>query len=157
MEGFYNIPADDAIGISALWQNVFQDSPDFIELYLKLYCDPNTYVVERDEKGNIIGMAHCPVISDKYGNRYTYLYAVAVAPEYRGKGIASRLINKVIDRAKTNFVATIPASESLQKWYADNFGFVFPDFPIALPDDTDFDLGSGNPATDIFMIKKLNR
>ncbi|MDE6715193.1 MAG: GNAT family N-acetyltransferase [Muribaculaceae bacterium] len=156
MEGYYNIPVDDVKGVTALWQNVFHDSPDFIQRYLQLYAIPNNYVVERDNAGEIIGMAHCPVIHDKYGNSYTYLYAVAVAPEYRGKGIASRLIHEVISKSTTDFIATIPASESLQKWYHDNFGFVYPDLAIALPEDDGFDLGTGDSATDIFMVKFLN-
>ena len=156
MEGYYNIPVDDVKGLTALWQKVFHDSPEFIQRYLRLYADPNNYVVERNDNGDIIGMAHCPVIRDKYGNSYTYLYAVAVAPEYRGKGIASRLISKIISKANSDFIATIPASESLQRWYHDNFGFVYPDFTITLPDDYGFDLGTGDTATDIFMVKLLN-
>lgn len=156
MEGYYNIPVDDVKGLSALWQNVFHDSPEFIQRYLSQYAGKDNYVVECDDNGDIIGMAHCPVIHDKYGNSYTYLYAVAVAPEYRGKGIASRLINTVIKRAQTDFIATIPASVSLQKWYHDNFGFEYPDFAIALPDGDGFDLGTGDASTDIFMVKLLN-
>lgn len=147
---------NDIAGIISLWIDVFGDSPEFVREFLSRFASPESVVLAHNENGMVIGMAHYPVLGDSFGNHYTYLYAVAVLPEYRGKGIASKLIREVINRTKTDILATIPASITLQHWYGANFGFEFPDFPIALPADIHFDLGTGSPESDIFMVKRLH-
>lgn len=151
------IPANDVRGIIALWCNVFGDSENDVCEYLMLYARPGTYLLAHDEiTGNVIGMVHFPTLTDSAGRKYTYLYALAVDEHYRGTGIASALVEQLFKDTKCSTVATIPASESLRSWYGKRFGFTYAPPYVNILDNAKIYLGTGDPQSDIIMIKHLD-
>lgn len=139
-----------------LWERVFGDEEEFIVSFLDKFYDGNNAKLKYNAEGELIGMAFLPVFDSADGLRVGYLYAVAVDEKYRSRGIASELISALLDKNKCDVMATIPASESLRKWYASRFGFVFPDVDVKIIDNLDFDLGTGNKDDDIYMIRIVN-
>lgn len=90
---------DDYDQVYALWLscvgmglNNLDDSKEGIERFLNR--NPETCFVEEDEQ-KIVGVIIC-------GNdgRRGYIYHTAVAPDYRHKGIAAALVERVMDALK---------------------------------------------------------
>ena len=80
-----------------LWKTVFPDDPAHNEpssvLEAKLKVDDLIFVVEQE--GGIVGAC----IAGYDGHR-GWLYAVAVEPEYRRRGIGKRLVQTAMDSLK---------------------------------------------------------
>lgn len=94
----------------------FGDSREDI---LAFYAIPDAVCIEHKENGETVGIAHVlPVFLE--GTRGGYLYAIGVAPEYRGKGILARLLERCEGFCRTwglDFVCLIPATDALAKTY----------------------------------------
>lgn len=111
-----------------LWAETFGDSSEYIDLVFAAYCSPDTAFCIYD--GNILASA---LLSVPYTFRYTaadgeetllktrYLCGLATRPEYRGRGLISRLMDDARDAAEADgcaFMTLIPASASLRRFYA---------------------------------------
>lgn len=73
-----------------LWKTVFGDSDAFLDSFFRIAFSP-----ERCKYLEADGKTVCALYwfdCSFEGGRLAYLYAVATHPEYRGKGLASRLI-----------------------------------------------------------------
>ena len=83
-----------------------------------------------------------------------YIYAVATLPEYRGRGIASQLLNEALQLVeqsrKFDCVALIPSSTESKRLY-ERLGFEDSQKPMLFP-ASDY-LGTGSVPHDLAMIK----
>ena len=110
--------------MSALWQAVFGDSEGLVNSFLQLLPDMGTAVVA-EVNGKIAGAAYAVTgmeLVSASGKVQTcgYIYAVAVAPEFRGSGIGRALTERSAELARARgaeVICTLPAEESLYAWY----------------------------------------
>ena len=129
---FYDVPA-----MRKLWHEVFGDPEELTEIFYIMLEDMGSAVVAV-ENHRVIGMAN--VINGmeliESGVQYIehekeppvcgYIYAVAVSPEHRGRGIGRELCleaEKLAKKRESDIVCTLPASPSLYEWYKDIMGF----------------------------------
>ena len=137
-----------------LWMDVFGDDRATVDHFILSYYDPALCYTHIKED-RVVAMLHIVPITHN-GNRCAYIYAVATAEEYRGRGIASALITSAlrdIDRGGYDYAALIPATAETAKFY-ERFGFEYTtelfDFSEV---DTDYDLGTGVREQDVAMIR----
>lgn len=110
--------------MSALWQAVFGDSAALVNSFLRLLPDMGTAAVA-EINGVIAGAAYAVTgmeLVSGSGRAQTcgYIYAVAVAPEFRGGGIGRALTERSAELARARgaeVICTLPAEESLYAWY----------------------------------------
>ena len=110
--------------MSALWQAVFGDSEGLVNSFLQLLPDMGTAAVA-EVNGKIAGAAYAVTgmeLVSASGKVQTcgYIYAVAVAPEFRGSGIGRALTERSAELARARgaeVICTLPAEESLYAWY----------------------------------------
>lgn len=110
-----------------LWHNVFGDSEDYIRLFFKeAYYDGECFGEVID--GEVVSAFYLLKCSVRYAGkvyRGRYLYAAATVPEYRGKGLMSKLIREATAYCRQSgldFIALVPAGDSLYDYYG-RFGF----------------------------------
>ena len=83
----------DLPALQALWQSVFGDPPAFTGRFYKAFGADSAIVAQ--QKGEIIAMIHPLPVALAQNGQYSfgvYIYALATAPAYRGRGIAARLL-----------------------------------------------------------------
>lgn len=110
--------------MSALWQTVFGDSEGFVDSFLRLLPGMGTAAVA-EVNGKIAGAAYAVTgmeLVSAGGKVQTcgYIYAVAVAPEFRGSGTGHTLTERSAELARARgaeVICTLPAEESLYAWY----------------------------------------
>ena len=110
--------------MSALWQAVFGDSEGLVNSFLQLLPDMGTAAVA-EINGVIAGADYAVtgmelVSADGKVQTCGYIYAVAVAPEFRGSGIGRALTERSVELARAQgaeIICTLPAEESLYVWY----------------------------------------
>lgn len=95
---------DDIERAKAIWRENFTDSEEEIDFYFKtIYRDKNFSMLE--ENGEIKASLHENPY-DIYFNKNIlpsfYIVAVAVSPEYRGKGYMRKLLNHSLKNALSN-------------------------------------------------------
>ena len=149
------IPSDDIAGIIELWHDAFGDEPEFVEDYMHRFATPDNYIFERDELHKPLAMVHFPIFRSQSGLSVAYLYALAVVAGHRGNGVAVKVVNRLFGCCGADVVVTIPFPHSLQPWYASRFGFALASKPVSVLANLDFDLGSGIPSDEVFMVKVL--
>ena len=114
----------DVPEMSALWQAVFGDSEALVDSFLELLPDMGTAAVA-EVNGKIAGAAYAVTGMELVGSNGKvqpcgYIYAVAVAPEFRGSGIGRALTERSAELAHAQgaeVICTLPAEESLYVWY----------------------------------------
>ena len=114
----------DVPEMSALWQAVFGDSEALVDSFLELLPDMGTAAVA-EVNGKIAGAAYAVTGMELVGSNGKvqpcgYIYAVAVAPEFRGSGIGRALTERSAELAHAQgaeVIGTLPAEESLYAWY----------------------------------------
>lgn len=109
-------------GLKEIWQRAFGDSDEYISLFFTYaYDNAETFAEFDGEKiVSVLYLLSCEIrVGDKlYKGRY--LYAAATMPEYRSRGIMSRLIREAQSHAEKqalDFIALVPGQESLYDYY----------------------------------------
>lgn len=144
------------VEIKELWREVFGDDNATIDHFMVQLFDP-ALCFTHTEDGKIVSMLHLvPLVGEQQS--VAYIYAVATAPEYRGRGIASSLIRKALDTIdrseRYHYTAIIPSSEQSAALYR-KFGFEKSNSPFDFSQfEIDYDLGTGDKNMDIAMIRK---
>lgn len=118
----------DRDSLTDLWQSCFGDSEDYIRLFLDTLWTENNGLVLR-KNGKITSMLFLLDGSLRCGGEQTrsgYIYAACTAPEHRGKGYMSALLNGADDIARRQgkeFLCLVPSEQSLFEYYA-RFGYL---------------------------------
>ena len=162
-QSFYPVCLQEKIGVReltqrevecrALWMDVFGDSREEVDRFLiDVHRDENR--LTHSEHGSVVAMLNIVELQTDYGPT-AYLYAIATATEWRGRGFASELIRQAIDVSYERgykAVMLIPADEKLVKYYK-RFGFGEPSCKLDFSNG--YDLGTGDRETDIAMVLEL--
>ncbi len=111
-----------------LWKDTFHDCDDYIRIVFDAYFNPEFVECEFVDDKLVAAMLAVPYEFGSKRNRIrgAYLCGLATRPEYQGRGVMTRLINRICSRMKDKgftFVFLIPADEGLHKFYLDR-GFV---------------------------------
>ncbi len=105
----------DMYDIVSLWELVFGDEKEDVTRFLKRFLN---CVLVYEHDSNICSML--TLLPIKYKNLCgKYVYAVATHPDYRGRGMASELLNFA---DKEDFLLLVPSEPSLYEYYR-RFGF----------------------------------
>ena len=106
-------------GIRQLWEDVFQEEADFLDRFFSLAFAPDRCRIALEGE-QVIGMVHWLTCSCR-NRELAYLYAVAVAPQFRDRGIGSRLLlaaEDAIREAGFAGILLVPQEEDLRAYYA---------------------------------------
>ena len=109
---------EDRPRLTRLWQEAFGDTVSYIDAFFETACAPDRSRAAVAD-GEIAGMLFwfdCELA----GEKYAYLYAVATDNRFRGKGIATALMEDVETVLKERGYAGVllsPGSESLFRFY----------------------------------------
>lgn len=143
----------DEIRCKRLWQEVFtEDDEAFIDSFLIRHYR-RSQILGIEEGDRLVSMLHLIPFDSELG-RTTYIYAVATAPDCRGRGLATRLMQQAMQRIRErgdDAAILIPSQESLKAFYTP-FGFADTSLPVLLETPGGFDFGSGDPAQDRAML-----
>ncbi len=112
----------DLAGIASLWNQAFPGDETFLKYYLERFVPDDVLVFSGNE--GIVSMLH--IIPS---NLFTfdgpvecgYVFSVATHPDYRGKGIASAVVNEAHTVMKKRGMAAsilVPKNEPLFDFYA---------------------------------------
>ena len=136
MSDFHLRPSrtEDTPALKALWQTVFGDPPEVVDLYFRLVYVPGAAAVaERD--GRVCGAFHLMegAMLHREGGaaKCAYLYALAALPEVRGRGLGAQLTRYASELASARgarFSVLRPANARLDRWYRASCGAI-PVFP----------------------------
>ncbi|MCP9611219.1 GNAT family N-acetyltransferase [Coprobacter tertius] len=106
-----------------LWQACFGDTEEFVQLYFSTkYSDENTLAIIEDDKV-LSALQILPYTMTCWGKKYraSYISGASTWPEYREKGLMSRLIREAFITMRNReipFSFLIPAEEWLYDYYA---------------------------------------
>lgn len=103
--------------IKALWQETFGDSPDYVEDFYKIFATEENALVALDGD-RVVGMVNsldCKARLCGEILRGKYIYALAVKKEYRGRGVAKKLLKMGEGEL---FTMLIPERDELFEMYA---------------------------------------
>lgn len=162
-QSFYPVRLQEKIGVReltqkeeecrALWMEVFGDSREDVDrFFIDVHRDEN--LLTHSEQGSVVAMLNIVELQTDYGPT-AYLYAIATAKEWRGRGFASELIRQAIDVSRERgykAVMLIPADEKLLGYYK-QFGFGEPSYKLDFSNG--YDLGTGDREKDIAMVLEL--
>ena len=119
MRAFKPVSDVAAQPLIALWHDVFGDPPELAEAFLRKLPQLGFGWAACDD-GQVLGAAYGVDALELAGGKCLYLYAVAVRPEARGRGLGAALSRAVFDTGKARgavYRCTEPAEPSLFGWY----------------------------------------
>ena len=132
-----------------MWHDIFGDEYHEIDAFLIRHDDARPFLHKED--GRVVAMLYV-VPLQMWERRVAYIYAVATLAEYRGQGIASRLLNEALcyteQSGEFDCAALIPSSTESKRLY-ERLGFVDSQVPMLFP-AADY-LGTGSTPHDLAM------
>lgn len=110
--------------LSALWKETFHDSDKYVSLIFDNYFDPELCACEQVDGVVVAGLIGIPYL---FGNKENnlkglYLCGLATKPRFRSRGIMTRLLVSINEKARQKgfaFTFLIPADAGLRKYYRD--------------------------------------
>lgn len=139
-----------------LWIDVFGDDEEFVEQFIYNYYTQQNMHHIINSRGEIVAMLHVVPFSGDMG-RVAYIYGVATAPHYRGRGYANSIMQYTIKQvAKQGYDAAllIPSEEWLKRFYG-QFGFIEWG-RVEFKSADNFDFGPGDVKNNISMIATIS-
>ena len=122
--------SNDKYEVARLWQDVFHDSDEYIELFFnRVYKPENTFVIKRN--GSIISELQMIPYHVKLNDKIipaVYLCGLCTHPMERGRGFMKNLMRYAMiemQRRGYSLVIVIPAEPSLFNYYRKQ-GFIYP-------------------------------
>ncbi len=112
----------DHIRLKRLWEDIFGDSPEMVEVYFTLrHRDENMLVdIQGDDIAGMLSMLPLRIVSPGRSFAARYIYAVATDPKYRNQGVSTRLLDYAHAYMQSRGEAAavlVPASPSLFDFY----------------------------------------
>lgn len=143
----------DETACKRLWTVCFGDDEEFVDSFLIRYYDAGRMLAVSQE-GSLRSMLHLLPFTGETG-RTVYIYGVATDPEFRGRGLASRLMRDAMRRIETDAIDTAvlipaPGEPWLRDFYT-RYGFEG-SVPVVFDTPDGFDFGTGTPEADKAMI-----
>lgn len=143
----------DEIACKELWQECFGDEDEFIDSFLIRYYSRRRMLTAEFE-GRTAAMLHLLPFESECG-RTTYIYGVATAREFRGRGLASGLMQRAMQTIEERgddaaMLIPTPGEEWLRDFYG-RFGFKEA-VPVSFRSSDGFDFGTGDAEHDRAMI-----
>ena len=136
-----------------MWHEIFGDEVAEIESFFVRHDDAMPFI--HKENGEVVSMLFVVPLQMR-GKRVAYIYAVATKPEYRGCGIASKLLKEAMQQIcigeKFDILALIPSSSDSKRLY-ERLGFEDRQLPMEF--STSDYLGTGSPNHDLAMVKAI--
>ena len=133
-----------------MWHEIFGDETAEIDSFLIRHDDAVPFV--HKENGEVVSMLFV-VPLQMWEKRVAYIYAVATKPEYRSRGIASKLLSEAMQQicigGEFDIAALIPSSTESKRLY-ERLGFEDIQKPMEFS-TTDY-LGTGSAPHDLAMI-----
>lgn len=114
----------DFPALSRLWAEVFGDDEAFTGGFFRSVWTPGCCVAAF-AGSELAAMGYCLTGPTAKGLHCGYIYAMATAPEQRGRGLAAKIGRVLIANAfdgGIDIVATLPAEDSLNAWYETRLG-----------------------------------
>ncbi len=115
--------------LKKLWHEVFGDAPCVIDTYFNIFYSPDLTATEYVD-GELAAAAYVmpagELVNGSLREKCAHIYAVAVYPKFRGRGLGITVTNRAVELAeKAGYTAVIlhPASESLFGYYEKHCGF----------------------------------
>ncbi len=105
--------------LTALWSTVFGDPPELAAAFLSRLPAIGTGFAAVED-GRVCGAAYWIDALEIAGEKCGYLYAVAVKPEARGRGLGAALSRACFETGRARgavYCCTEPAEPSLFAWY----------------------------------------
>ena len=138
-----------------LWKEVFQDEDRWIDDFLVNYYR-SEQLLSIEEAGEMVSMLHLiPFQMD--GLQVGYIYALATSERMRGRGYATRLLQKSIERGRQenwDALVLIPEREELFGYYA-RWGFQG-HYPVEFVVDGGYDFGLEEKERERCMVLPLS-
>lgn len=117
------IRPEDQTALVALWHRVFGDPVSYVEEFFRILPEIGRGVAAI-ENGVPVGAAYMitalELRDDEKSRRCGYLYAVAVEPEARGRGLGGSLSQEAAALGRAHgaeLICTLPAEPGLYAWY----------------------------------------
>uniref|UniRef100_UPI004056C413 GNAT family N-acetyltransferase n=1 Tax=Alistipes sp. TaxID=1872444 RepID=UPI004056C413 len=136
-----------------MWHEIFGDEIHEIDAFLINHSEAIPLI--HKENGEVVSMLYIVPLNMVCKN-IAYIYAVATKPEYRGRGIASKLLTKALRMIKASgkfdIAALIPSSTDSKRLY-ERLGFDDTQMPMNFP-PSDY-LGTGSIPHDLAMTLTL--
>ena len=134
----------------AMWHDIFGDEIAEIDSFLVRHTDALPVIHKEDER--VVSMLYV-VPLQMWEQRVAYIYAVATLAEYRGRGIASKLLSEALryisESGNFDCAALIPSSTESKRLY-ERLGFEDLQKQMLFPAN-DY-LGTGSVPHDLAMI-----
>ena len=138
-----------------MWQDIFEDERHEIDSFLIRHTEAVPLIHKVGEK--VVSMLFI-VPLQMWEQRVGYIYAVATLPEYRGRGIASKLLSQALhyidESGEFECAALIPSSTESKRLY-ERLGFEDVQKPMLFP-ATDY-LGTGSTPHDLAMVRSSSQ
>lgn len=117
-------PTDIRKKMMGLWKGVFHESDAYISLIFDTYFDSSLVEYEMQGEEMVASLFGVPY---SFGNsersiKGLYLCGLATHPQYRSRGIMTRLLARINDKARAAgyaFTFLLPATDGLRKFYED--------------------------------------
>ena len=123
----------DILALKHGWKVGFGDDDEFVDYFFANHDSETTRMVWRNDDGEIVAQMHYYVFCDDVcGEKGCYIYGVTTLPQYRGRGYARMMIEKVLALLATQdvgYVVLIAQEEGLRRWY-EGLGFKLADYII---------------------------
>lgn len=114
----------DKENIYSLWQDVFGDTKETVDLFFK-YCYKNENTLVCDDGGEVVSMLfliEADISLHSSDEKSYYIYSAATRRDYRKRGIMTKLLNFADEVAKSRDVSFLflhPADEDLYLYYGE--------------------------------------
>ena len=135
----------------AMWHEIFGDEIAEIDTFLIRYAEAIPLIHKEGDK--VVSMLYV-VPLQMWEQRVAYIYAVATLADYRGRGIASKLLSDALryidESGEFDCAALIPSSTESKRLY-ERLGFENLQKPMIFPVN-DY-LGTGSVPHDLAMIR----
>lgn len=144
-----------------LLKECFGDEDEFITKYLFYFSKPENRILihDKNDKCHLNAMFNIHLFKGKIFEKTAYLYALAVKPEMRGKGLAVEAIRLSLLAAyerNCTIALTIQANKNFNAWQRIfDFGEYAP-VPVKLQAPDEFDFGTGDKSSDIALCRILH-